>query len=193
MIRQGGGRHQSNGSPLRILCGASWVYLTLAALMLVWVGAASAQPGPCQLSWSLASFGVFLSTTPTDPGTRVDTMVLPTPLFWSWTGPVPTTPYYLSLTGIGTNGVESARSVKVVCGTLPASAFAVGAAVQPTTLLNVRTGAGMTAPMAGAPQAKGTLGVILAGPAVVTGTTWWQIQYPAVTGWSAEPFLVPVP
>lgn len=74
--------------------------------------------------------------------------------------------------------------------------FAVGTRVKTALLLNVRTAAGLTTPLAGPPQPKGAEGTIIEGPVVIGGVNWWKVDYMTGTdGWSAEktgttPYLI---
>lgn len=71
--------------------------------------------------------------------------------------------------------------------------FVLGATVKVNTLvgqvLNVRATPGGI--ILGT-QPRGATGTILAGPVNVSGVTWWQIQYAAITGWCSQTYLLPV-
>ncbi len=69
------------------------------------------------------------------------------------------------------------------------SALVIGARVQITANLNVRSNASITASKLGF-QATGALGTITGGPITANGYTWWNINYDTgVDGWSIAPYL----
>ncbi|TSC61356.1 MAG: hypothetical protein Greene041614_1109, partial [Parcubacteria group bacterium Greene0416_14] len=67
--------------------------------------------------------------------------------------------------------------------------FAIGARIQTMANLNVRAAPSTTGSLLGS-QIQNSGGVIIGGPIVATGFTWWKIDYDiAPDGWSAETFL----
>lgn len=73
--------------------------------------------------------------------------------------------------------------------TLPSgTGIAIGANIQTTDYVNVRTSASLTASTLGVQPINAT-GVITAGP--VTGHTWWNVNYASgPDGWSVQDWMV---
>jgi chitodextrinase len=70
----------------------------------------------------------------------------------------------------------------------PAS-FALGARIQTTARINVRSSASTTGKVLGT-QPRGGTGTIISGPVVANGYIWWNINYDnGVDGWSAQSYL----
>lgn len=68
------------------------------------------------------------------------------------------------------------------------SAISVGATVETTDTLKVRSAADTSANVIGM-QTPNTRGTVLEGPANADGYTWWRVAYTTVTGWSAANWL----
>ena len=176
----------------------AWAVAILCLLPTsVW---AQAPPLPkcdgLSILWTLSAYNVYLQDSPTGTPTKVATVPAGGPLAWSWPCPTVQGTYYVYFTAVNADGVEGAPGTRqgftIGNPPPPVTGFAVGATIQTTALLlNVRASAGGV--ILGT-QLKRATGVIVGGPVVVSGKTWWQLDYATgADGWSMEDFLLVIP
>ena len=92
----------------------------------------------------------------------------------------------------GNNFIMAIDQTPVVPPVVPPTAtFAIGNRIQTTTATNVRATGALAGTLLGQ-QPVGTLGTILAGPVLMDGITWWQVDYDSgADGWSgADNFIL---
>jgi uncharacterized cupredoxin-like copper-binding protein len=97
--------------------------------------------------------------------------------------PTQTTTYTLACTGPGGTATKSATV------TVAPSSFAIGVHVKTTAALSVRAGAGTGMALL-CVQPLGATGILVGGPKIANGYTWWNIDYASgCDGWSVEEYL----
>jgi len=68
--------------------------------------------------------------------------------------------------------------------------FSVGARVQTTSALNVRSKANMNSGKILCTQPAGSMGTIISGPTSSQGFTWWNVNFDtSCDGWSVQTYL----
>jgi lipoprotein-anchoring transpeptidase ErfK/SrfK/uncharacterized protein YraI len=86
------------------------------------------------------------------------------------------------------NGWIAARYTRLVATSTPGGPFATGEKVVVTTTVNLRLAPSTTSTSL-AQLATGQQGIALGTQAIVSGTTWVQVEFPAGVGWVSSAYL----
>ena len=161
--------------------------ISTTQINLTWTASTDPSTGSGQTTSGVAGYKIYRD------GAQVGTSATAS---YSDTGLAASTVYGYSVAAYDAASNVSAQSsvgAFITSGTVSSPVVAIGGRIVTTANLNVHSGAGIGAASTGS-QPIGAGGVVLAGPTIVDGYTWWQVNYDTgVDGWSIGDYLAATP